>query len=137
MKSIKNQILIGREEESEILKECLRSKSSELIAVYGRRRVGKTYLIRNVYQQELCFEMTGIYDAPLDIQLANFSQALAVAGKTKKQPAAPATWLEAFQQLKKHIIQLRTAKKKVLFFDELPWLDTRRSGLPMNTRCFT
>lgn len=127
-KNIPPPLLIGREEEAGILTDCLRSRSSELVAVYGRRRVGKTYLVRTVYYNDLCFELTGIYNASLATQLSNFNAALASATGKKSKPLVPSNWLEAFQQLKKYIEGIRTKKKKVIFFDELPWLDTRRSG---------
>jgi len=68
--------IIGREAEKEILKEMLSSKEAELIAILGRRRVGKTFLVRNYYQKYLVFECTGIHEAGLPEQLFNFSRLL-------------------------------------------------------------
>lgn len=125
---MKENKLIGRKEEAALLNQCLLSGTAELIAVYGRRRVGKTYLIRHIYERAICFEITGIYQAPQKVQLANFAQALASVNKSGVPFSVPASWLDAFQQLKFHIEQLKQPGKKVLFFDELPWLDTKRSG---------
>ena len=120
--------LIGRKEESAALLECLGSAASELIALYGRRRVGKTYLIRTVYKDSMCFEITGIYNAPLKTQLANFRQALEASVGKKLPLATPGNWLDAFQQLKNYLEQIDGKTKRAIFFDELPWLDGKRSG---------
>ena len=121
-------VLIGRKEESDILTECLKSHSSELVAIYGRRRVGKTYLVRTTYKNAICFEITGIYNASLKTQLTNFRQSLEASVDKTLSLAIPENWLDAFQQLKRYIGQIKQTGKKVIFFDELPWLDTRRSG---------
>jgi|GEM_PF-1223960 len=68
--------LIGREEEKAILQRALLSNEAELVAIYGRRRIGKTFLIRNFYQKELFFEISGVHNAILSDQLANFALAL-------------------------------------------------------------
>ena len=126
---MEKKLLIGRKEESDILYECLYSGNSELIAVYGRRRIGKTYLVRTLYSDRICFEITGVHNASLKTQLANFSEALSIAMKLKKIAESPSNWLQAFQSLKKYIERIKKTKnKKVIFFDELPWLDSRRSG---------
>lgn len=120
--------IIGRLEEKILLTEALNSKEAELIAVYGRRRIGKTYLVRNHYRKQLIFELTGLHDASLSTQLTNFSLALQEAMGIAAAPAVPASWVDAFQLLGNY---LKTAVKKtpvVLLFDELPWLSTPRSG---------
>lgn len=76
--------VIGREEEKKLFQEALKSKVPELIAVYGRRRVGKTFLIRQALQKEIVFEFTGTKEANLGQQLANFIKILGkVAGNEK------------------------------------------------------
>lgn len=67
-------MLIGREKEKKLLLEAMESEQSEFIAVYGRRRVGKTYLIRETFNYHFCFQHTGILDAPLKEQLSEFRQ---------------------------------------------------------------
>jgi len=101
------------------------STEAELIAVYGRRRVGKTYLIRELLGDAIWFEMTATYGAPVRDQLANFATALAVTRGSALEP--PSSWRVAFEQLKAALPR-RAARKRVIFFDELPWLSSRRSG---------
>ena len=71
--------LSGRRAERQALEEALRSPDPELVAVYGRRRVGKTFLVREVCADALCFELVGMHDAPLAAQLRSFTTALAAA----------------------------------------------------------
>ena len=119
--------MIGREPQKRTLDAALSSNRAELVAVYGRRRVGKTFLIRQHLARQLCFELTGMHGASLSQQLANFGLALGKARGTDVAP--PTTWIEAFETLSKWLEQKRKrAGKRVLFFDELPWLAGRRSG---------
>jgi AAA+ ATPase superfamily predicted ATPase len=121
-----NEIMIGRETERKILNEKLASKKSEFVALYGRRRVGKTYLVRNVYKDKLTFSLTGLGRATLQQQLANFN--LTVKKLKLKANYVPATnWMEAFHQISE-IAGKSKQKKKVIFIDELPWFDTPHSG---------
>lgn len=117
------QILIGREQESRNLKEYLASEKSEFIAVYGRRRVGKTYLIRKVVGQQACFSFTGMENASMQDQLANFYFALR---RVYPQTTRPHSWIEAFDILQSYLEQLPDGRK-IIFIDELPWLDSARS----------
>lgn len=103
------------------------SSQSEFIVVYGRRRVGKTFLIRQVLGQEIDFEMTGIQEGNLQDQLENFTDKLSEFGFGGVGLAAPESWKQAFSMLKQYLISLKSDKKKVLFFDELPWISTHRS----------
>lgn len=120
--------LIGRKEEQEILKEALQSEEAEMISVIGRRRVGKTFLITNSYQDKIIFELTGIQDAPLKMQLRNFRDVLIDYAAPKLPIEPPSDWLAAFQLLKKYLKPLLSTEKKVIFFDELPWIATHKSG---------
>src|ERR1700675_3304343 len=95
--------LIGREEERKLLQDMLRSKAPELIAVYGRRRVGKTFLIRQVLQARMAFEFTGTKDANLDQQLSNFIKALGRASGNEKLYRVPDNWADAFDSLSHYI----------------------------------
>jgi AAA+ ATPase superfamily predicted ATPase len=117
--------LVGRKQEIEILTSALKSNRSELVVVYGRRRIGKTFLIREVYKDHIKFEFSGIHHAGYKSQLKNFN--LTLADKYPKTVEAH-DWIEAFHQLGKYINQLRSTTKKVIFIDEFPWLDTRKSG---------
>jgi len=110
------------------LQEALLSNEAEMISVIGRRRVGKTFLITATYKKEIAFEITGIQNASRQLQLRNFRDVLMEYSQTSLSLEIPRDWLAAFQQLKQYLKPLLGTKKKVLFFDELPWLDTHKSG---------
>ena len=118
-------MLIGRNQEKEILLKMLESEQSEFVAVYGRRRVGKTYLIRETFDYKFAFQHTGILDAPMSEQLSEFRESLYTAGMGKC--AKPKTWSEAFRLLQRWLTSCPEGKK-VVFIDELPWMDTPRSN---------
>lgn len=120
--------LIGREEERGILSDALRSGEAELIAVYGRRRVGKTFLIRQVYGERILFDVSGIHNAGLKQQLENFTSAVSKTAGLKMPLTTPGTWLAAFNMFTEIITPLTRNKKWIIFFDELPWMNTRKSG---------
>lgn len=124
----KEKVIIGRVEEIKILEQLLKSNQPELVAIYGRRRVGKTYLIRNYYAGNLKFLCSGESGGSMTAQLANFQQQLNNWFPAKKQHQPPASWQQAFVMLRECLDTLTTDEKKVIFFDELPWLDTHRSG---------
>ena len=119
--------LVGRQDEIAMLSKIERSGEPELVVVYGRRRVGKTYLVRNVYQKQLAFEFSGMHNASLTQQLENFCEALSEASGNLPL-AQPATWLEAFSMLTKYLTPLIRKQRKVIFIDEFPWINTPRSG---------
>jgi uncharacterized protein len=118
--------IVGRHREIEILNKHYSSSNSEFVAVYGRRRVGKTFLIRTVFDQKFTFQLTGIGNTTLKQQLTNFH--LSIQKQTPTASFLPATsWVEAFQQLIS-CLEKSSDSKKVVFFDELPWFDTAGSG---------
>ncbi len=118
------QKLIGRENELSVLNSIYTSGKSEFVAIYGRRRVGKTFLIRSVFEEKFTFQITGLAKASLGQQLTNFH--LAITKHYMAKDFLPVKdWLEAFSQLSDF---LETKKgRKVVFIDELPWFDTRNS----------
>lgn len=119
--------LVGRQREQRTLQAALDSAEAELACIYGRRRIGKTFLVRQFFAKELCFELTGIFDAPLKEQLRNFSRAYDAAFGGGLPP--PSDWQSAFAQLAEALALLpKRSSKRVLFIDELPWLSSRRSG---------
>ena len=122
------KILVGRKEEKVILLKALESPEAELVAVTGRRRVGKTYLVRSVYKNSIRFEMTGIQNGILKEQLQHFTNRLNLHFKPPIPFRVPRNWLEAFHVLILHFDNQDFSKKAVFFFDELPWIATRRSG---------
>lgn len=119
----------GRQKEIKILEEINRSEEAELLTIYGRRRVGKTYLISQFFKDKgLYFELTGTKDASMQEQLINFAGEMSrVFYQGERSPAA-GNWTEAFTQLKNELEKRQEAQKIILFFDELPWLATPKSG---------
>ncbi|MGL4631618.1 MAG: AAA family ATPase [Leadbetterella sp.] len=121
-------MFVGRDLEKEILLRTLRSKSAELIVIYGRRRVGKTYMIRSIYKEHIRFEFIGEHEASLKKQLENFSTKLDQFQDLVSPSVQPQSWTDAFERLKKYLIPILKKKPGVVFIDEFPWLDTARSG---------
>ncbi len=121
-------MLIGRESEQQLLASLLTSTNAELVALYGRRRVGKTFLIRSYFRQQLTFELAGLHNAPLALQLDNVAFSLSRAFAKGIALPRPTSWLAAFQLLIQYLEANPTTDKQVLFFDELPWMDTPKSG---------
>ena len=122
---MKQNEIIGREEEKAILNNVFSSKQSEFVAIYGRRRIGKTYLVRELLADKFSFEISGLANANTKEQLLNFS--LTLKKMTNESVETPKNWLEAFSQLSDYLGKCEQ-KRKVLFFDEMPWMDTPRSG---------
>jgi len=122
--------LVGRRRELAELDAAMRSEQAELVAVYGRRRVGKTFLIREAYAASICLEVVGIHDADLGTQLRAFAAALQRATRAPAPLAAPADWHAAFDALRTFLTAhlRRRSRKQVIFFDEVPWLASRKSG---------
>ena len=118
--------IVGRSEEQALFRKMKRSSRSEFIAVYGRRRIGKTYLIRNAFDNKFHFHITGLANTGLKKQLYNFHTSLKEHFRGAKNTAQPENWFEAFQQLIRFLGK-PAVHKKIIFFDELPWLDTPRS----------
>jgi uncharacterized protein len=129
--------LIGRQREIGIFKQVISSKQAEFVAVYGRRRVGKTFLVQQCCSHEgLYLECTGIKDGKLKEQLDNFIKKFANVFYPGISLQAPKTWKEAFELLTFQIKNLSKSKKIVLFFDELPWLASRKSDFMQNLDYF-
>ncbi len=119
--------LVGREEEEEAFNNCLQLSESKLIAVYGRRRVGKTFLIRNTFSSKLVFEIAGLHKGTTQAQLKHFTKTLASYGYTPAAYANAKDWLDTFGMLQEYLDTLTSRSKKVIFIDEMPWFDTPRS----------
>ncbi len=122
-----NVNIIGRKEEIELLRNCYDSGKPEMVIVYGRRRVGKTYLVKKLLGDDFAFYMTGIYKGQKKRQLANFAYSL--SEYTGNDEPLPENWTEAFRRLKDYLKTLDVPGRKAVFIDELPWLDTKRSDL--------
>jgi hypothetical protein len=120
-----NQI-IGRKAEMQLLEQYISSDKSEFIAVYGRRRVGKTFLVRHYFNNNFAFDMTGIIEGKMKEQMAAFNDALRTYGHKGNKVR---TWLDAFFALRDLLqAKLQEVDRCVVFIDELPCLDTPRSG---------
>lgn len=126
--SKQNKIFVGREKEKAILQEALNSREAEMVAVIGRRRVGKTYLIKETFKDKILFEVTGLQAAPLKEQLENFAYSLTKQSKSSLPVATPSSWLRAFMLLIDYLEGFEYEEKKVVFLDELSWLATHKSG---------
>lgn len=118
--------IIGRSEEQQTLARIYASSKSEFVAVYGRRRVGKTFLIREYFESEMVFQTAGLAHQPVTRQLKSFYADLIEWG-LPRQGKGPADWIEAFSMLRS-LLKSSPSKRKVLMLDELPWMDTPRSG---------
>lgn len=123
--------LIGRKEERQVFDDCLQSNESRLIAVYGRRRVGKTFLIRNHFEKLIKFEISGLHNGDLKDQLKQVFDVVSSYGLPKSVLNYPDSWMDAFKLIQNYINALKGSGKKVIFFDELPWFDTPKSKFLM------
>ena len=119
--------MIGREEQIRKMKDLLKSGKSEFLAITGRRRVGKTYLVDTVYKNHICYRITGIQNGRIDEQLLNFKIKLSEYSKTPIL-SSPQNWQEAFFYLKTYLASLNKKSKKVIFMDEVPWMHTPKSN---------
>lgn len=117
--------IIGREEEIRLLRRAYESQESEFVAIYGRRRVGKTFLVRNVFENKFTFQYTGVYDISNKEQLEEFHRSQLSQGLSE-DAESPKNWFEAFHLLER-LISESTDVRKVVFIDELPWMDARNS----------
>lgn len=122
------QTIIGRETEKELLGRIFQSKKSEFVAIYGRRRVGKSYLVSEFFRERILFSAVGTYlkdddkdyESYRKLQLSHFYDSLILSGLDPKTPA-PANWREAFLLLRV-LLSGKKNRRKVVFIDELPWL---------------
>lgn len=110
------ELLIGRKEEQKILREALASRKAEMIAIIGRRRIGKTFLVKSTFNKHIIFRTTGTQDGPENEQIRNFVRQIGI------KENIPTNWNEAFYALEDYLKEQDLSEKKVLFFDELPWL---------------
>ena len=116
--------MVGRNKEIDELERLYDSDESEFVAVYGRRRVGKTYLVREVFDGRFTFVHTGLPDSAKKMQLAHFRQSLSEYGG--ESVGRIGDWFEAFDRLKRVVASSQSARK-VVFIDEMPWMDTAKS----------
>ena len=123
--------LVGREQELKLLDDFYTSPKAEFLAIYGRRRIGKTFLIQHFCAKTrcICFHATGLKDGSLCDQIENFTRVIGKTFYAGAEIRLKDKWLDVFEQLTNAISKLPTHKKVILFFDELPWMATTRSKL--------
>jgi uncharacterized protein len=126
--AIMAQSIIGRENEKEKLDKILQSNQAEFLALYGRRRVGKTFLIRQHLKDYIVFDISGTKNGTKKQQLNNFFAEYLTRTNREQELQAPDSWQEAFRYLANYLYSLpQTGAKQVVFLDEMPWLDTPKS----------
>lgn len=127
--------MIGRKKESEILNRLYNSNEAQFVALYGRRRVGKTYLVNELFRNKFTFKHAGLspiesgeskLKSPLKAQLRNFYNSMVLSGLSPKR--IPKDWMDAFLMLEVALQEKDDGSKQLIFIDELPWLDTPKSG---------
>lgn len=122
--------IIGRKTEQDEIKLCLESDRPEFLVIYGRRRVGKTFLIKEYFNNYFSFYATGMLNEKTNSQLKAFNESLIEYGDREKN--VPKDWFEAFRRLRKILEDKNVSRdmasgKRVVFLDEVPWMDTARS----------
>lgn len=125
-----DKVIIGREKERETLDQVMLSERAEFLAIYGRRRVGKTFLVYEHLKSNIVISISGAYEQPLSVQLENFFMEYVRCTKGEMEATPPKSWRAAFSYLTDflHTKSKEQHGKLVVFFDEMPWLDTPRSG---------
>jgi uncharacterized protein len=123
-----DKLFVGREEELNTFDEIFSKNQSDLVVVLGRRRIGKTFLVKNAFKSKFDFHFTGVKSADKDSLLNEFSIKISEMAGSNLSFIRPNTWLDAFRLLKSYLITLKSDKKKIVFLDEMPWLDTHKSG---------
>lgn len=126
--------IVGREKEINELIHLYNSDKAEFVAIYGRRRVGKTFLVDEALKGKITFRHAGLSPVENDSkknnlkeQLKHFYYSLQIHGMEKKK--CPTSWMEAFFMLSQLLEDKDNGKtRQVVFLDELPWMDTPRSG---------
>ena len=117
--------IIGRHEEKKVLQRCVDGERAEFVAIYGRRRIGKTFLVKQFFESSFDFYTTGVYQVSRSEQLKNWQKQLLKYSKQRR--CTPKDWFEAFDQLQEYLQSLKK-ERFVVFIDELPWLDTPKSN---------
>lgn len=112
--------IIGRKYELQQLNEAYKAEEALFVVVYGRRRVGKTFLVREAFKDKMTFYATGVNQENKEVQLMYFYHALCTYSDTPL--TLPKNWLEAFDALI-HILEASQEEKKVVFLDELSWMN--------------
>ncbi|MBP6398169.1 MAG: ATP-binding protein [Saprospiraceae bacterium] len=129
-------MIVGRDIECKRLSSAMKDRQSHFIALYGRRRVGKTYLVKNYFQHQFAFYCTGLLKGNKKQQLTNFINALQSYFPGFDPSVVITNWYEAFNALSKALSKQKSAGKKVIFLDEMPWMDTNGSDFILGLEYF-
>ena len=122
-------MVIGRAQEKADFIKLLQSTQAEFVVIYGRRRVGKTYLVREFFNEQIVFSFTGSYETETATQINNFYAELKRVWPLAESHGRPKNWSDAFQLLTDFLLSFTTSSEKiVVFIDELPWLDRTGAG---------
>ena len=124
--------IVGRIEQLAQIESLLHSEKAEFVAITGRRRVGKTFLIDQSFEKNICFQMTGIQNVNQKAQLDNFARKLLIYSKIPFTISPPKDWGEALFQLRSYLELQPKTQKQVIFLDELPWINTVKSDFLQN-----
>lgn len=119
--------IICRDEELDKFDQIMRSSKAELVALVGRRRVGKTFLVRNYFKDNMVFEFSGIFKEGLPIHMIEFGKAIANGFYGGANIKPPKNWFDAFSMVQKALDEKKSKKKKVIFLDEVPWMGSSNS----------
>lgn len=119
---------VGREEELATLQNLQRSRRSDLVAIIGRRRIGKTSLVKQAFGNQFAFHITGIKNADKGNMIRAFIGKIEEYSGAAFPIAVPDNWLDAFRLLKNYLTSIKNDSKKVIFLDEFPWMDNHKSG---------
>lgn len=126
--------LIGRESETYELQQAFNSAKSEFVVIYGRRRVGKTFLVRHFFKDKYTFQYVGAHRETTAVQLQHFAMSLTrYFGKTFGRMKS---WAEAFSALQTELESQKSKGRKVIFFDEMPWIDNKQSDFVRSLEYF-
>ena len=123
--SMNTSNIIGRKEEIRKLQKCYDSNRAQLVIVYGRRRVGKTYLVSELFKGCFALRLTGAYNQSKEVQLEHFADDLRHVYKSDL--VTPASWKEAFGMLRSFIESRPMEERQLIFIDEIPWMDSPKS----------
>ena len=121
--------MIGRKEEQRLLRELASSKEAELVVIYGRRRIGKTFLVRETFGDEFFFSYTGVANVTARKQRIEFAKSLREYGWVPEKGTGdvPENWFEAFGALRSMISKASAKDRLLIFIDEMPWMDNKKS----------
>ncbi|MBP5641178.1 MAG: ATP-binding protein [Victivallales bacterium] len=127
--------LIGRTRECDELRRVVESARSEFVVIYGRRRVGKTFLVRSFFSGNYDFHYVGAHNMKTRQQLQNFRKELIRYSGNTSLPELE-SWMDAFEHLESYLEGLDSSRRKVIFMDEMPWIDAKHSDFIMALEYF-